>query len=276
MRLAVRWTIGDVSPRGWESLRLSVYSALRLFGREPRYVICVNSLPLSEAKRRAGTLPVEVLWHEQTVAEIPSWLRAHLGAAMTEGTGWKLTPLQLFPDRHELSLDNDLVLWEQPAAMREWLRRSDATLMAEDVERCFGRFQSSPVAGALNSGIRGLPPGFSYEAKLQAAMLDLEQLSGAPVQLTSELDEQGLQAAALSRDTPLLRVTTAEVSICSPFWPRNPELGSCGAHFVGLNPKMIPWNYFDRPGYEVRAEHWDRYRAEIYARAGLSKELPSL
>ena len=30
--LAIRWTIGDVSDRGWEELRLSVWGARRLFG----------------------------------------------------------------------------------------------------------------------------------------------------------------------------------------------------------------------------------------------------
>ena len=87
--------------------------------------------------------------------------------------------------------------------------------------------------------------------------------------LRSELDEQGLQAVALGAETPCLRVSTEEVSICSPFWPRQTGLGRCGAHFVGLNSKHIPWNYYDEPGDLVRRRHWDAHRPELYARAGL-------
>ena len=94
--------------------------------------------------------------------------------------------------------------------------------------------------------------------------------AGPEVVLRSELDEQGLQAAALGRGGRLLQVRTDEVTICSPFWPRHPELGTCGAHFVGLNSKVIPWNYYDRPGLEVRREHWDRHRAALYEHAGLA------
>ena len=87
--------------------------------------------------------------------------------------------------------------------------------------------------------------------------------------LHSELDEQGLQAAALYRTGAPLLVSLAEVSICSPFWPRSPEPGSCGAHFVGLNPRHLPWNYYDRSADHVRREHWDRWRPLLYAKAGL-------
>jgi hypothetical protein len=32
MRLAVRWTVGDASARGYEALRLSIQDAYNLFG----------------------------------------------------------------------------------------------------------------------------------------------------------------------------------------------------------------------------------------------------
>ncbi len=139
--------------------------------------------------------------------------------------------------------------------------------MAEDVDRCLGQFQDSPVPGAVNSGIRGLPPGYPLADRFR------EQLAHKPVLLRSELDEQGLQAAAL-HSGPCLRVTTEEITICSPFWPRRPELGTCGAHFVGLNSKHIPWNYYDEPGDIVRRRHWDEHRPELYRRAGLALTPP--
>ncbi len=273
--IAIRWTVGDVSSRGWEALRLSVYCALRLFGpgsydSGPRYAVCVNTVSLAEAQAKTGPLPVA--WHAVTSADIPPELRPHLDPAMAEGVGWKLVPPRLFPDAYELSLDNDCLLWALPQALRKFLSRTDATLLAEDVDRCLGQFDAAPVEGAVNSGIRGLPPGFDLLPALQSILGEARLRSE---RLTSELDEQGLQAAALHAASPCLRVTTEEVSICSPFWPRQPELGTCGAHFVGLNSKHIPWNYYDEPGNLVRRRHWDRHRPELYRRAGLAL-LPAL
>ncbi len=265
----VRWTVGDVSSRGWEALRLSIHCAVRLFGRDAAYTVCVNSVPLPEACARTGQLPSGVTWREVSSTEIPPFLRPHLDPAMAEGVGWKLVPPQVFAGRHELALDNDCILWDQPNALRAFLTRADCTLLAEDIDRCLGQFgDCAHVPGHINSGIRGLPPGFALEPALCQALREQQTLTGQPVLLRSELDEQGLQASALHR-FPCLVVSRQEVSICSPFWPRQPELGTCGAHFVGLNSKHIPWNYFDRSGDHVRREHFDRHRPELYRRAGL-------
>lgn len=268
--LGVRWTIGDVSPRGWEALRLSVHCAVRLFGPQATYTICANTVPLHAAQQLAGDLPEAVRWLQVSAADLPDVLRPHLDTTMAEGVGWKLVPLQLFADRHELALDNDCILWRVPTAVKAWLATNENTLLAADTDRCLGMFQQAPnVPGTVNSGIRGLPPSFSFGAALGEVLREKALELGHTPRLRSELDEQGLQAVALHRHAPALIVETSEVSICSPFWPRNPELGTCGAHFVGLNSKAISWNYFDRPGLEVRQEHWDRHRPELYRRAGL-------
>ncbi len=147
---------------------------------------------------------------------------------------------QIFTDPHEIALDNDCILWAIPTAMRSFLDRQDATLLAEDRERCLGQFDDEALTGAINSGIRGLPPRFHSSRELAAALAEKERRIGKPVLLRSELDEQGLQAAALHRAAACLVVSKEEVSICSPFWPRQTELGTCGAHFVGLNSSHIP------------------------------------
>jgi hypothetical protein len=101
--------------------------------------------------------------------------------------------------------------------------------------------------------------------------IPLEQVrarSGPP--LRSELDEQGLQTAALSR-TPGFRIVSVEdVAICSPFPPHLPHLGRCGAHFVGLNAKSMPWSLAGRPAVQHLAEHWRRHRPAICRRVGLA------
>jgi hypothetical protein len=262
--LGVRWTIGDVSERGFEALRLSVHGAVRVFGPDAAYVVYVNSVSVAEALIRTGPVPATVEWRTAP-REIPPVLRERLDPRMAEGVAWKLLPLSAFADRHELALDNDVILWDMPAAIRRWLADPSARLIAADVAMGHGAF--APLCGPepRNSGIRGTPAGFD----LAGAMARV--LAAVPHRLDSELDEQGLQVAALSLDGPPLAVPTTDVTICSPFWPHQPQLGTCGAHFVGLNAQRIPWDYYGRPATAVRAEHWESHRAALYARIGIAR-----
>jgi hypothetical protein len=263
MRLGVRWTIGDVSPRGFEALRLSIHGALGVFRSDAAYVVYVNSMPLDAARERTGPVPDCVEWRTAPT-EPPPVLRRHLSDGMAQGVAWKFIPLQVFEDRHELSLDNDVILWAPPPAARRWLAEPAPTpLLAQDVVAAHGAFAEICGPAPRNSGIRGLPPGFDFADALARV------LARRPAMLHSELDEQGLQVAALSLDGEPHVVRTDEVSICSPFPPHQPRLGRSGAHFVGLNAREIPWRYYDRPATEVRIEHWDALRPELYARVGL-------
>ena len=262
--VGIRWTIGDVSPRGFEALRLSIWGAWNAFGPEAAYVVFVNTISCEEACARVGPVPKAVEWRE--AGEAPAFLRAHLDHGMAEGVAWKFAPLRCFPDRWELALDNDCILWEIPDSIRRWLEAGDpdTCVLEEDVKRCLGQFEDLCGPEAYNTGIRGLPPGFDLGVALQ------EALTLRPVTLRSELDEQGLQAAALSLRKPPLLVTLGEVTICSPFWPHRPHPGPFGAHFVGLNARELPWRYYDRPAVECIAENWQRHRDDLYRRVGLS------
>jgi len=261
--LGIRWTIGDVSPRGFEALRLSLWGVWRLFAEAARYAVVVNSVDLEEVLRRTGPVPDAVAWHP--AHGLPAALAGRLDAGMAEGVAWKFAPPRLFPELAELSLDNDLILWDRPEAVRAWLDdpAGGPFVLAEDVVPAFGRFAPWCGPEPRNTGIRGLPAGFDLTAAL-ASLLD-----AVPGPLASELDEQGLQVAALQRAGACRTVTLDEVSVCSPFWPHRAELGRCGAHFVGLNARHIPWSYHDRPATEVRSEHWEAHRPTLYRLVGL-------
>jgi hypothetical protein len=182
-----------------------------------------------------------------------------------------MAPLRCFPDRHEISLDNDCILWEMPPSLRAWLSAPsapDECLMAQDVRLCNGQFTDLCPPQPVNSGIRGLPPGFDLAPALQKVIAAREQQVGHRLEFTSELDEQGMQGAALSLARPLRLVTLQEVTVCSPFHPHLPHLGQCGAHFVGLNARHIAWDYYDRPADAWMTEHWERHRPELYRRTG--------
>jgi len=262
--LGIRWTIGDVSPRGFEALRLSMWGALRAFGEEIGMAVVVNSLSPEEAKERTGKVPKRVEW--LPAGRPPDVLLNFLDRDMAEGVAWKLAPLRIFPDIYELSLDNDCILWSVPPAVFAWMEEEDPRcLIAADVKLALGAFAELTRPEPRNTGIRGLPP--HYDPATAFARV----LQEHPVKLRSELDEQGLQAVAFDLDRPAHIVSTADVSICSPFWPHQPDLGRHGAHFVGLNARSLPWNYYDRPASECIADHWEKHRLELYRRVGLGE-----
>jgi len=269
-RLGVRWTIGDVSERGFEALRLAVWGGWKLFGPEARYAVCVNTLPVEEARARTGEVPEAIEWHESTL-EVPAFIRERLDPGMAEGVAWKFSPLRVFPDRYELAVDNDCVLWDAPEAIRRWLTEQDETacVFAEDVARMPGLFSDVCGPEPRNGGIRGLPPGLDYEGALRAVLEEKEAQLGEPALLASELDEQGLQVAAVERFGPPLIVRVEEVTICSPFPPHLPHLGTCGAHFCGTNAKRFPWEWNGRNGIEYTHEHWLRHRDTLYQKIGI-------
>lgn len=264
--LGIRWTIGDVSHRGFEALRLSIWGAWRLFGAEADYWVSVNTVSVARARELVGPVPGAVTWGTADAC-LPAWLRARfLDAGLAEGVAWKLAPLRCFTDRRELSLDNDVILWDMPPALAAWLadEHPERCLLAEDVVPSFGQFTALCGPRALNSGIRGLPGGFALGERLRAV------LDEHPAILVSELDEQGLQAAALSHATGPHVISVKDVTICSPFPPHLPHLGRCGAHFVGLNARRLGWEFYGEPAGRVRARHWERHRRELYQRVGIT------
>jgi hypothetical protein len=259
--IGIRWTVGDVSDLGFEALRLSVWGAARAFGFDAAFAVVVNSVPLETARRRAGPMPEGVEW--LPAGDAPACLDAYLDDAMAEGVAWKLAPPRIFPDRFELALDNDCILWDIPEAVKAWRREEHPRcLIAADVQPAFGVFAEVTRPEPRNTGIRGMPPGYDLGAALA------EVLGKHPFQLRSELDEQGLQAVAFDLDRPAHIVSTEDVTICSPFWPQQPHLGRVGAHFVGLNARSLPWSYYDRPASECVAENWSKHRAELHRLTG--------
>ena len=259
-RVGLRWTVGDVSREGFDALNLSLRGAWKIFQDDASYAVCVNTVSVAHARELVGDLPADVEWHAVTFAELPEFLKPYMDQQMSEGVGWKFVPLQMFPDRFELALDNDCILWEMPAAIRRWLNNyqdNQTCVFAEDVKTCFGKFAGLCGPEPRNSGIRGLPPGFDFERSLKIVLQE------NPVKLTSELDEQGLQCAAVSLKTQPFTVTVKEVTICSPFAPHMNYLGTCGAHFVGLNARQLPWAFEGHSASELTRGNWSRHRDTI-------------
>ncbi len=244
--LGIRWTIGDANPRGFTALRLSVWGAWRLFGPAVRYRIYVHTTTIDDARTRTGPLPADVEW-ERITPMVPTCLAAHVDARTVQGVAWRLIPIRAFPDDHELALDNHVVLWAVPQAIEDWLRGRTRFVLAEDVRGWFGRFRDLCGDRPLSPSVRGLPPGFDLGVAIETLLV------ARPTPVRSELDVQGLQAAAIAASGTTGIVGLDDVTICSPF-PSPGQLGRSGAHFVGL---------------DVHADHWEHQIAEVARRVGI-------
>ncbi len=75
--------------------------------------------------------------------------------------------------------------------------------------------------------------------------------------------------ALVSRGCDPHLVTLGNVAICSHFPPHRPHLWRCGAHFVGLNARELPWEYEGRNGSAHIRDHWRRHRNRVRVLAGV-------
>ena len=62
MKIGVRWTIGDVSSRGFEALALSITGARTVFGDDAQLVVCVNTVSTRYARERVGAAAEKAEW----------------------------------------------------------------------------------------------------------------------------------------------------------------------------------------------------------------------
>lgn len=268
-RIGIHWTIGDVSPAGFHALQLSVWGAVRVFGQDAGYAICVNGITLAQAQEQTGPLPLQPQWI-QADKLLPPVLDGHVDDSARDAI-WRLAPPRMFADRYEIALDNDCILWDMPLTLRDWLRtgRGRDCLMAEDTRITYGQFADYCPPKPRNAGLRAMPPGFDLEKAIARVLEQRRADCGQRPVVANAMDAQGLLTASLSSNGCVRALALHEVTMCSPFSPYLPYVGSCGAHFVGLNARHIPWSYYGRPADQRMREHWGRNVVELRQIVGL-------
>ena len=211
-----RWTIGPATADGFRCLRLSIDSFLRHYDCEP--VVCYNGpepdITCRKIDQKSYLTPLPV---------------------PPVGVAWKLYPPRLASDRHELVVDNDVVLNERLPQIDAFLSR-DCTLLLCETSRTYGRFSSHVPAGlCVNSGLYGMPPGFDLGAAVSGYLGDGWERNAFGEHAESfTFDEQGLVAMALSGHgdcefVPHTYVTNCETEL----------VPGKGHHFIGLNRRAF-------------------------------------
>lgn len=189
-RPIARWTVGPSRSRFDDLiLRRSVTNFRLLYGDLFDCVLCVNGRDAQGLEN----LGLEIVEQSQ-IQGLPS----------PRGVAWKLYPPRLRPHSHELFIDHDLVFVDRLPHIELFLSLSDSFVYTQCPVglRNYGAFESAiPEGFRLNSGLFGLPPGFSFDLSAVDSWVGY-------------FDEQGFVASSICRQKSLIEVPIEDVWIC--------------------------------------------------------------
>lgn len=190
-RPLVRWTAGPPRSRFDDAILCrSILNFKSFYGDRFDYVLCINGRDGLDL----DSLSVEVVRQGHLAGVPPPW-----------GVAWKLYPPRLRPYAHEIFIDHDVVLVDRLPQIEEFLSSNEAFLYTQSFwpDGLYGSFKDQiPEGFGLNSGLFGLPPGFSFDLSSVKEWVD-------------DLDEQGFVASQMCRQNNLIRVGLEDLWICA-------------------------------------------------------------
>ena len=183
--LTVRWAVGSPMKRPLQEKSVRMFAASLAAARSvwpnARRIVQVNNGPEQQRARLLGIARaagceavdgLELLVDHPNVADLKPF--THTGRAW-----WKFLPPRFDPDSHELFLDADNVIWEEPRAIREWRRDPHAGVLghADVGESNYDRHVPGPFEDlvpkdlSLNSGLFGFGPGVPFDPPLELSSM---------------------------------------------------------------------------------------------------------
>lgn len=166
MKPLLRWTVGNANQQGLDILAESTKRTTKALGDQFDYVVCHNNTKPEDLEfLKANCVGVDFYKQNHMECSIPelrdeSQFRYLIPnpKGIPAGSIWKMAPLRLRPNAHEIVIDNDVVIISRHAKLEEFLA-GDKMMLAGDKMPWYGRF--APLIGdrLFNSGVIGFPPG---------------------------------------------------------------------------------------------------------------------
>jgi hypothetical protein len=224
-RSLLRWTIGDVSPYGFETLAASISRAKSIYGKKFDYVVCHNCLSGEQLSKLQG---MNVDLYEQK--------RDCCSLAVNPGrtNSWKLFPPRLRRDAHEIFMDNDVILHKKIKEIDDFIKLNKTlALQGGRSSGGYGRFESMVPEGlVVCSAVFGYPPNFDAEARFSKLLKDRI--------VPGQFDEQGMVASVYASSEGIL-IPHKKIANC---WSDYRD-GEFGFHFAGVNyGNSKPWKTY--------------------------------
>ena len=219
-RPLLRYTLGPVKPLGLTILRESIKKIQELYP-EFEIIICHNQL---NHKQLNFIKKLKVELYEQK----------HEGLTYKPTVeNWKMYPPRLDMDRHEMAMDNDIVLMNKLDEIDRFLKSDNSTLTTEDTSRNLGKYSKFlKLRMGLNCGIYGMPPNFNFAEKIEEmCKQDIVK------KWIRRYDDQGLITSAMFNHENCIIIPLLKMWILDPFaeFPKVPPDNYYGAHFVFAN-----------------------------------------
>jgi hypothetical protein len=211
MSLIVRWQIGSFPEPSWRALRLSVVLMSRLL--PDAHLVIIHQGTIHPVCQLPG-----VTYHgQENLYSHGRFERPH--AAWFDGT------------QHELTIENDHIMWTIPPGMQRWLARDDATLAWIVDWDYYGNYAGRVGDFRACPGMYGLPPGVMMPAPPAEERGD-------------DQAEQGYVASWLREHPPHEIITHDEIAAYMPnhdiLKHTHSKLGTHGVHLPGLNRGWSP------------------------------------
>ncbi len=229
-----RWTIGPVTPDGFDCLFESIKSFLKFYDVDP--VICFNCNASDLSKTN-----IRLIDQQQFRSSC---------IAKPVGVAWKLYPARLAIENHEIVIDNDIIFKERIPQIDQFFD-GNHTLLLEDLSRTYGRFEKYvPPGFCINSGLYGMPPRFDLQKYINFHIREEWELNALGEHKKSvTFDEQGLIALALL-DYPNYEIISNNVIANCEYH----LIEAKAMHFVALNRRQ-----FHRPYRQYKFKNLKLY-----------------
>lgn len=225
--MIIRWTLGNVSALGEQTLRWSVRAFSKFASPEIELAVCYNN------RKPPKGLPEHVRLIDQN-----EFLCDWKHAKPTKKT-WRMVPFRLDVNQHEVFIDNDLILFRPPEALIKFAKSKQSFLRANIGPARYGKFSGLNPADPphISASLFGFPPKYDPADEIDRI------LSERPVEVWDSNDMHGLITALLN-DKKSFQVNESEIATVR----RVIKTSTCGVHFQGINKRKFfhPWNEFQR------------------------------
>jgi hypothetical protein len=159
--LIIRWTFGETlnrptSLQAFDMLECGVAFASVLFPNA-RKIISYNSLKSSKSLEKLKCIA------QNNVELIESTSPDFRKVVSTKNSFWKYYPKRYDINKYELILDNDVILWDLPETITNWLNSNGLLINTDWNGSYYGIYNKDiPKETKLNAGIIGYPPDFDF------------------------------------------------------------------------------------------------------------------
>ena len=217
----IRWTIGPCREEGIKSLFYSVRSFIELYP-DFEYVICYNQI------EEECLLSVKKLDERIRLINQNDYLNSFpIKPQLEYQTYWKLYPPRLDITKHEINIDNDIIIFKKIKEIDCFLNE-DAVLLYQGLHGLYGSYENSvPTGIRINSGIYGMPPNFIFKQNMPKLQHNWQD----------KFDEQGIVASTLMNYKKHFIIPLTTIPIIEKNFEMKYFLHDfcCGYHFVGVN-----------------------------------------